>query len=98
MSTDADNKHSWTSHELGAMPLPVVDLEGAVIATDGYTLAGYTPVGKVLGVTALFPTTGYPLDLTYTANDLVLITYQCGLLAAYLTSVLYNLLAVFYNY
>lgn len=90
MSTDADGKLPWTSYELGLMPLPVVDLDGAVIASDGYTLAGYDPLGNVIGVTALDPTNGLPLDLTYTANDVVLIFYQCGLLTAYLTSELYK--------
>ena len=74
------------------MPLPVVDLEGAVIATDGYTLAGYDPLGKVIGVTALHPYNGFPLDLTYTANGLVLIIYRCGMLTAYETSELNNAL------
>lgn len=87
-STDSagTKRLSWDSYELGIMPLPVVDLGGAVIASDGYTLAGYDPLGKLIGVTALWPTNGIPHDLTYTANDLVLILYPCGLLTAYLTS------------
>lgn len=86
MSIDAGNRFSWESYELGPMPLPVVDIEGGVLASDGYTLAGYDPTGNVVGVTALFPENGLPLDLTYTANGVVLIIYQCGLLTAYLTS------------
>lgn len=57
-----------------------------MIATDGYTLAGYNSDGTRRGDPIhLYPVQGDVYDLTITSNNIVVILYKCGFLATYLT-------------
>ena len=72
------------------MGLPLVDLTGGLIATDGSTLVGYygdgTPRGNPV---VLYPVQGAVFDLSIAEkNGVAVLLYKCGFLATYLTGML----------
>ena len=69
------------------MTLPIVDISGALIASDGSHLVGYTSDGTPFGkAIRLFPINGQVFDLTVTLGELVVVLYKCGFLTVYFTS------------
>ena len=87
---------SWDTTDNGQTPwnvsfsrtvaLPIIDLGGDVLASDGSKLVGYqgngTPFGKAI---RLFPINGQLFDLI-TLNSEIVLLYKCGFLVTYLTS------------
>ncbi len=78
---------SWSVSLSGNVTLPLMDLTGALVATDGYTLIGYYADGTPRGdPVQLFPTHGEVFDLNIALEKVVFILYRCGFIATYLTS------------
>ena len=70
-----------------SISLPIIDITGQVIASDGYTLAAYSSTGGIISKPIkLFPNTGHLVDLVYTDNSLFEMIYKCGLIFASDTS------------
>lgn len=84
----ANGKSSWNvTLERPDLPLPVVDITGEVIASNGYKILGFMPDGKLLGKPIpLHPVHGHVMDLSVSSNEYIIILYKCGFLAVYLTS------------
>ena len=84
--TSDNGQTPWNASFVGGVVLPLVDIYGDLLASDGKVFAGYqgdgTPFGKAIH---LFPTNGQLFDLTI-VNSLVVLLYKCGFLATYFTS------------
>ena len=88
VSWDAGGGSSWNvSLEGGHVGLPLVDISGELIATDGSTLVGYNSDGSPWGdPVVLYPVHGAVFDLSITQqNSIAILLYKCGFLATYLT-------------
>ena len=72
------------------MGLPLVDVTGGLIATDGATLVGYYGDGSPRGdPVVLYPVRGTVFDLSIAEkNGVAVLLYKCGFLATYLTGIL----------
>ena len=79
--------HIWECTSLTYIPLPLVDISGKVIASDGHYLQAYDGDGKPLAKPIyLFPEQGSLFDLIITDNDYFVMVYKCGFIAAVDTS------------
>lgn len=85
--TVSDGKSSWNVALKKFVSMPIVDVSGDVIATDGSDLVGYssdgTPFGKPI---RLFPINGEVFDLTVSLGQYITLLYKCGFIAVYFTS------------
>ena len=91
VSWDASGSSSWNvSLKGGRVGLPLVDLSGGLIATDGSTLVGYNRDGSPWGdPVVLYPVQGAVFDLSIAErNSVAVLLYKCGFLATYLTGIL----------
>ena len=67
-----------------SIALPIIDINGNVIASDGYSLVAYTSNGSVVpNPVKLYPNTGQIVDMMFTNNSLFEMIYKCGLIVAY---------------
>ena len=83
--SDSKPGHWWKcTHVNNSIVLPILDINGNVIASDGYTLIDYLANGSVVpNPIILYPNTGEIVDLMFTNNSLFEMIYKCGLIIAY---------------
>lgn len=76
----------WRCNNINhTVSLPIIDVSGNVIASDGYTLAAYYSDGRIVPpAIELYPNTGQIVDMLFTNNTLFEMIYRCGLIVAYL--------------
>ena len=68
-------------------PLPVVDISGEILASNGYELLGFTSNGKPFGKPiSLYPIHGQVMDLVVSSEQFLILLYKCGFFAVYITS------------
>lgn len=81
-------KSSWNvTLEKSNLPLPVVDISGEVLASNGYKLLGFTSDGKPFGKPIpLFPIHGQVMDLAVSSGQFLILLYKCGFFVVYITS------------
>lgn len=87
-----NGRSSWnTTLQRADLPLPVVDITGEVIASNGYKLLGFMPDGKPFGKPiGLYPIHGHIMDLSISSGQYLILLYKCGFFAVYLTSELHS--------
>ena len=78
---------SWNvTLDRSSLPLPVVDISGDVLLSNGYKLLGFTADGKSYGKPiALYPVHGQIMDLSISSNQFLILLYKCGFFVVYLT-------------
>ena len=75
------------------LPLPVVDMSGDVLLSNGYKLLGFTAEGKSYGKPILlYPIHGHVMDLSISSEQFLILLYKCGFFAVYITSKYYIIL------
>ncbi len=84
---DTNGSHYWWKcvdiHN--SIALPIIDVTGDTIASDGYYLVDYRSNGSVVPKPIeLYPNTGQIVDMMFTNNSLFHMIYKCGLIVAYL--------------
>lgn len=85
----SDGKSSWNvTLKNSNLSLPVIDITGEVIASNGYELVGFMPEGKPFGKPIpLYPIHGQVMDLSVSvSNTFLILLYKCGFFVVYLTS------------
>lgn len=89
----ADGVYEWGCSSLGpGIPLPLVDVSGKVIASDGHYLMAYSSYGTPLSRPIyLFPEEGGLFDFVITDNGFFIMIYKCGFIAATDTSEFLNI-------
>lgn len=69
------------------LPLPVVDVSGDVLTSNGYKLLGFMPNGKPFGKPiSLYPIHGQVMDLSISSGQFLILLYKCGFFVVYITS------------
>ena len=87
MSWSSNGELAWNVSLEYTILLPLVDISGALIASDGRTLIGYNSDGTPMGnAVHLYPVFGKIFDLNLASPDYVLLLYKCGFIAVYMTS------------
>lgn len=87
LAISINGKFTWECKYLKPIPLPLVDITGQVIASDGVHLVAYDASGNPLSKPVyLFPEEGSLFDLVITNNGMFVMIYKCGLIAATDTS------------
>jgi hypothetical protein len=86
--TLTNGRSSWNATlQRADLPLPVVDITGEVIASNGYKLFGFMSDGKPFGKPiGLYPIHGHIMDLSISSGQYLILLYKCGFFVVYLTS------------
>ena len=76
--------HWWKCIDVNnSIVLPIIDINGNIIASDGYTLIDYHANGSVVPKPIELDNTGEIVDLLFTNNSLFEMIFKCGLIVAY---------------